>query len=188
MDSPDTEFNPQSDLLTGLIGRCTLQDQSAFVELYEATSTKLFGIALRILQREAWAEEALQEAFLKIWRNAHRYNHTLGRPMTWMINIVRNQALDHLRRSECRTANDHETMEAEPASDKNLHLDADTSDELRQLHKCMEGLKTDQQTSILMVYHQGYTAAEVSQLRGWALGTVKTWVRRGLQALRECMQ
>jgi RNA polymerase sigma-70 factor (ECF subfamily) len=188
MDSPDSNHNLQSERLIGLIGRCTMQDRQAFVELYEASSAKLFSIALRILQRRAWAEEALQEAYLKIWRNAHRYNHTLGRPMTWMINIVRNQSLDQLRRSECRTAHDHETMEIEPESDANLQLDADTSDELRLLHQCMEGLKSDQRTSILMVYHQGYSAAEVSQMRGWPVGTVKTWVRRGLQVLRECMQ
>jgi RNA polymerase sigma-70 factor (ECF subfamily) len=188
MDSPDCNENPQSERLVCLIGRCALQDRQAFVELYEASSAKLFAISLRILKREAWAEEALQEAYLKIWRNASRYNHTLGRPMTWMINIVRNQSLDQLRRSECRTASDHETMEVEPPSDANLQLDADTSDELRLLQKCMEGLKRDQRTSILMVYHQGYSAAEVSQQHGWPVGTVKTWVRRGLQVLRECMQ
>src|SRR3546814_9855681 len=88
--------------LSQLLARCSLGDQAAFAGLYEATSAKLFGVALRILRREAWAEEALQEAYVKIWRHAESYNPERGRPMTWMINVVRNQALDLLRRGDYR--------------------------------------------------------------------------------------
>src|SRR3546814_9006209 len=88
--------------LSQLLARCSLGDQAAFAGLYEATSAKLFGVALRILRREAWAEEALQEAYVKIWRHAESYNPARGRPMTWMINVVRNQALDLLRRGDYR--------------------------------------------------------------------------------------
>src|SRR3546814_17480087 len=84
--------------LSQLLARCSLGDQAAFAGLYEATSAKLFGVALRILRREAWAEEALQEAYVKIWRHAESYNPPSGRPMTWMINVVRNQARARMRR------------------------------------------------------------------------------------------
>src|SRR3546814_13216041 len=92
--------------LSQLLARCSLGDQAAFAGLYEATSAKLFGVALRILRREAWAEEALQEAYVKIWRHAESYNPARGRPLTSMNNIVRNQAPALMRRCDYRDSED----------------------------------------------------------------------------------
>src|SRR3546814_15853808 len=105
--------------LSQLLARCSLGDQAAFAGLYEATSAKLFGVALRILRREAWAEEALQEAYVKIWRHAESYNPARGRPMTWMINVVRNQALDLLRRGDYRAREE----EGDPDKDRRMSPD-----------------------------------------------------------------
>src|SRR5688572_19472142 len=96
------QLNKNANNLQDLIARCALRDQAAFVALYEATSANLYGIALRILKTRHWAEEVLQEGFVKIWQHARDYDQNRGAPMTWMINIIRNQALDLRRRADFR--------------------------------------------------------------------------------------
>lgn len=174
-------------MLADLLARCALRDQRAFVALYEATSAKLFGVVLRILGREAWAEEALQEAYLKIWNGAGSYNAARGRPMTWMINIARHQALDLTRRAEFRRSEPNVPLDENlPASGTPLQA-TETHSELRRLTHCMETLADNQRECILLVYHQGFTPTEVAHRRSWPVGTVKTWIRRGLERVRTCL-
>jgi RNA polymerase sigma-70 factor, ECF subfamily len=183
-------YNPpqfDQDQLLQLISRCTLKDQKSFQELYQLTSAKLFGIALRILKHKPHAEEALQEAYLKVWRNAGNYNSNSGKPMTWLISIVRNQSLDMLRASSSRQEDAHEEFHDEIEDSLNLSRDIETSEELNHLLHCMKSLTENQQKCLLMVYHQGYTSAEVSAWGNWPLGTVKSWLRRGLASIRGCV-
>jgi RNA polymerase sigma-70 factor (ECF subfamily) len=177
-----------SDQLGHLLSRCSLGDQAAFAELYGATSAKLFGIALRILRREPWAEEALQEAYVKIWRHADSYNPGRGRPMTWMINIVRNQSLDLLRRADYRVREE----EWSPEKDERMSADnpaalAETSQEMQRVLGCLGLLGEEQRDCILLSYHQGLTPTEVATRLKRPVGTVKTWIRRGLIRVRECL-
>ncbi|MGD1877410.1 MAG: sigma-70 family RNA polymerase sigma factor [Kiloniellaceae bacterium] len=183
-----TAARDASDQLGQLLSRCSLGDQAAFGELYEATSAKLFGIALRILRREAWAEEALQEAYVKIWRYADSYNPGRGRPMTWMINVVRNHALDLLRRADYRAKEE----EWNPDRDQRMSTDnpatlAETSQEMQRVLGCLGLLGEEQRDSILLSYHQGLTPTEVAGRLKRPVGTVKTWIRRGLIKVRECL-
>lgn len=177
-----------SNRLAQLIGRCALRDQQAFVALYQATAAKLFGIVLRILKSEARAEEALQEIYLKIWNAAGSYHAGRGRPMTWMINIARNQALDLRRAAVSRHEEQHEALEFDLASDADPMHDSETAAALARLQHCLDALSADQQACLLLVYHQGYTPSEVARHRKWPLGTVKTWLRRGLMSLRDCLK
>lgn len=177
------------DELGRLLSRCSLGDQAAFAALYNATSAKLYGIALRILRREAWAEEALQEAYVKIWRHAESYNPARGRPMTWMINVVRNQALDLLRRA------DYRAQEEEWNPDKDLRMSAEnpaalaeTSQEMQRVLGCLGLLDEEQRDSILLSYHHGLTPTEVAERLKRPVGTVKTWIRRGLLKVRDCLE
>lgn len=177
-----------SDHLSQLLARCSLGDQAAFTGLYEATSAKLFGVALRILRREAWAEEALQEAYVKIWRHAESYNPARGRPMTWMINVVRNQALDLLRRGDYRAREE----EWDPDKDRRMSTDnpaalAETSQEMQRVLGCLGLLGEEQRDCILLSYQQGLTPTEVAGRLQRPVGTVKTWIRRGLIKVRECL-
>jgi RNA polymerase sigma-70 factor (ECF subfamily) len=176
------------DQLLQLISRCALKDQESFKALYQLTSAKLFGVALRILKQEPKAEEALQESYFKIWHNAAAYNNSRGRPMTWMINIVRNQSLDMLRASASRQESDHTELTHELEEDLGQSDNLEISDELKRLLDCMKSLTEDQQKCLLMVYHQGYTPSEVSDKGRWPLGTVKTWLRRGLASIRGCLK
>ncbi|MCC5809008.1 MAG: sigma-70 family RNA polymerase sigma factor [Ectothiorhodospiraceae bacterium] len=178
----------EPDPLPDLLARCVLRDQTAFAALYQATSAKLYGIILRILKRESWAEEALQETYLKIWNGASGYSAVRGRPMTWMISIARNQALDYVRRSEYRASGEEtELSDTLPGADS-PHQAAEISHELERLRRCLAQLSDDQRACFLLVYHEGFTPMEVAGLRQWPLGTVKTWIRRGLQRLKACLE
>lgn len=178
-----------AERLQHLLARCALRDRAAFLALYEATSANLFGIALRILKKRHWAEEVLQESFVKIWQHAGGYDANRGAAMTWMINIVRNQALDLRRRADFRSQ-----LNALPADE--VLADSETgpadnveaSAQLERLRRCLQRLGEDQRATVLMVHHEGYTPNEVAQKKHIPIGTVKTWIRRGLVRLRECMR
>ena len=185
MADDDPERNRQA--LTELLARCALRDRTAFLSLYQATSAKLFGVAIRILKGEAWAEEAVQEAFLKVWRNARQYDPTRGTPMTWMINVVRNEALDLRRSAQFRHAQQAVELDDGLPADAGPLEATETDSALERLRRCMQPLAKEQRACILLVYHQGFTPTEVSRRNGWPLGTVKTWIRRGLERIRTCM-
>ena len=178
-----------SDELGDLLARCSLGDQSAFGALYQATSAKLYGIALRILRREAWAEEALQEAYMKIWRHAESYNPARGRPMTWMINVVRNQSLDLLRRADYRAQEEEWSPDKDQRmSAENPAAQAETSQEMQRVLACLGLLGEEQRDCILLSYHHGLTPTEVAARLERPVGTVKTWIRRGLIKVRDCLE
>lgn len=177
-----------SDRLIVLLQQCAAEDQRAFDSLYHAVAPKLYGVALRILRRDSWAEEALQDAFVNIWRHAGRYDSALGRPMTWMINIVRNRALDMLRSATYR----NDEVEWSAHDDRRLSGDnpltmTETNQELARVMRCMAELTEPQRRCIVLMYHRGYTAVEAAARLAIPVGTVKTWTRRGLIAIRECL-
>src|SRR3954468_11771902 len=108
----------ESDSLSAMLAQCALRDQAAFARLYQLTSAKLFGVALRIVRRQDWAEEVLQEAYVNIWNHASDYAAARSQPLTWMTSIVRNRALDWLRRPhEEDTSENYEQMIAELKTD-----------------------------------------------------------------------
>lgn len=183
-----TASEDASDELGRLLSRCGLGDQTAFAALYDATSAKLYGVALRILRREAWAEEALQEAYVKIWRHAESYNPARGRPMTWMINVVRNQALDLLRRADYRAQEEEWNPDKDQrVSTENPAVLAETSQEMQRVLGCLGLLGEEQRDCILLSYYRGLTPTEVADRLQRPVGTVKTWIRRGLIKVRECL-
>lgn len=191
----DREADSENNDLAVLIGRCALRDQRAFLGLYDATSAKLFAVILRILKKEHWAEEVLQDVFLKVWQAADSYNGGRGRPMTWLINIARNRAIDFLRGAEhaaARRADPLDEVGDTPDEGLTAALDplraVETGAEMTRLAECLKAITAEARECILMVYHQGYTPTEVSARRNHPIGTVKTWLRRGLQQLRGCMQ
>ena len=176
--------------LNNLLGRSALRDRAAFSALYQATSANLFGVALRIVRKRQWAEEVLQEAFVKIWNHASSYDAARGTPMTWMINVVRNQAFDMKRRADIRAELNAVPVDDDllPASEDNPAERTAVEDDLVRLQRCLGQLVDEQRQCMLLVYHEGYTLAEIAERRHLPLGTVKTWVRRGLIRVRECMK
>lgn len=180
---------PTNEELAALLARCALSDQRAFGTLYQATSAKLFGVAVRITRRRDWAEEVLQESFVKIWHHAGNYDTSKSAPMTWMTAIVRNRALDWLRRPrEVQASEALEIFMASvpdegPGPEELAVLSARSG----KLHECLEQLGDDQKRSIMLAFFNGLSHGELAEQMGKPLGTVKTWVRRGLDRLRQCL-
>ena len=159
-------------------------DAAAFRALYNAAAPKLFGFALRILRKRELAEEALQEGFVAIWHAAPDYQAGLAAPLTWMAAIVRNKALDILRRTD-------NTMELD---DTLLRDDASTpaeasemSSDARALAACMARLEGLHRQAIGLAFFHDLSHSEVAQRMSLPVGTVKTWIRRGLERLRLCL-
>ncbi|HSS45982.1 MAG TPA: sigma-70 family RNA polymerase sigma factor [Burkholderiales bacterium] len=163
-------------------------DQAAFANLYRQTSAKLFGVALRILKREEWAEEVLQDSFVNIWKHAAEYTAPKSAPMTWMTSIVRNRALDLLRRPGLEVAQEDNSL-IEDFGDGaqgpvELLLQSNAADALA---RCMQQLEARQRQSIMLAFYHGLTHAELAKHLRQPLGTVKTWIRRGLERLKRCL-
>jgi len=176
--------------LAELLSQCGLKNQLAFKELYDLTSSKLFGVALRILRRQDWAEEALQESYVNIWNHAADYAVSKSAPLTWMTSIVRNRCLDWLRRPQQEATGDEYEIAVEAWQDENPgpvdQLIA--SGDAAALARCLQELDGRQRQSIMLAFFHGMSHAEVAGHMKQPLGTVKTWVRRGLERLKGCLE
>jgi RNA polymerase sigma-70 factor, ECF subfamily len=175
--------------LAALLARCGVGDQRALAELYRLTSPKLFGVALRILRREGWAEEVLQESFVNIWNHAAEYAAAKSQPLTWMTSIVRNRSLDWLRRPRQEdTSKDYDLLVENLRDDAAGPLEQLTqSAEARALARCLRELDSWQRQSIVLAFQHGLTHSEIAARVQQPLGTVKTWIRRGLERLKACL-
>jgi RNA polymerase sigma-70 factor, ECF subfamily len=190
MTSSDSSLR-SNDPLRLLLAACAQADKSALADLYRLTSPKLFSLLLRILKRQDWAEETLQEGFINIWRHAGEYDPQKGSPFTWMASIVRHRALDLLRRTKRETILGSERDEGiqgpvdeNPSPLENLVHSREAS----ALKRCLEELQEEQRRSIVSAYYQGLTHEELADRMKKPLGTVKTWIRRGLERLRKCLE
>jgi len=185
-----SSIDPQQ--LRTLLAAVSRKDSAAFRSLYEATSPKLFGFALRILNKKELAEEVLQESFVSIWNNAGGYQAGLAAPMTWMTTIVRNRAFDTLRRIDAAVEIDADTFDkdvmhalesTEPGPLEALQLSADA----KALAQCFSRLEGLHRQAIALAFYHDLSHSEVAEQMKLPLGTVKSWVRRGLERLRTCL-
>jgi RNA polymerase sigma factor (sigma-70 family) len=184
-DQPDAE-------LMALLDRVAGRDEAALKTLYDLTSGKLYGLALRVLGRNEWAEDALQDTFLQIWRSAPDYRASLSPPMAWLGLIVRSRSLDLLRRRKAER--EHLSDELDDAMADTLAGDSpnpmDTSLASQQawaLHQCLTRLENRQREVVSLAYLRDLSHGELAEQLKLPLGTVKTWIRRGLDQLRACM-
>ena len=175
------------------LSRVALGDRAAFARVYQATSAHLFGVALRILNRRDAAEDVLQEAFVSVWHHAGSYQAATSQPMTWLISIVRNRALDVVRSAAVR----HETEMPVNAEGEELELEGSGPGPLAMLTKatdamairgCMDELDASHRQCLALAYYQGMSHSEVAQHLQAPLGSVKAWVRRGLDRLKKCVE
>jgi RNA polymerase sigma factor (sigma-70 family) len=178
--------------LMDLLDRIAVRDEAALKALYEHASSKLYGLAVRVVGNREWAEDVLQEAFMTIWRAAADYRASLSPPMAWLGLIVRSRGLDFLRR---RTADrSGVTQELDEVLADTLEGDApnpmDTTHASQQawaLHQCMARLDQRQREVVSLAYLRDLSHSELAEQLKLPLGTVKTWIRRGLEQLRVCM-
>jgi RNA polymerase sigma-70 factor (ECF subfamily) len=181
--------DPLAERLAGLLAQCALKNQRAFADLYALTSSKLFGVALRILRRQDWAEEVLQECYVNIWNHAGDYAVARSAPLTWMTSIVRNRALDWLRRPQSEATGEEYEIAVESWQDERAgpleRLMA--AGEAGALADCLAQLEAKQRQSIVLAFFHGLSHSELASHMKQPLGTVKTWVRRGLERLKGCL-
>jgi RNA polymerase sigma-70 factor (ECF subfamily) len=187
-----TDFSNDPQQLRSWLAGAAGRDAQAFRSLYNATSPKLFGYALRILHKRELAEEVLQESFVSIWNSARGYQSQLAAPMTWMAAIVRNKAFDALRRSDDTVEIDVDTFDSrimqalqDPAATpiEALQLSGDA----KALAHCMSMLEGLQRQVIGMAFYHDLSHSEVAQRMAIPIGTVKTWIRRSLERLKTCL-
>lgn len=173
--------------LSALLARVALADRAAFNSLYESTASKLFAVSIRILGSRAEAEEALQETFVKIWNRARDYSPTGASPMPWLISIARNTAIDHRRRRREAETGDAEidaAADGAPTPEDTALLSSDVA----RLYVCLEELEEGRAALIKRAYYTGCTYAELAATTKTPIGTVKSWIRRSLMKLRECLE
>jgi len=177
-----------ADPLVALLGACAHGDRTAFEQLYRQTSAKLFGIALRIVRQEGLAEDVLQECYIRIWNRAGDYREGLAAPMTWMASIVRNRSLDWLRRANPEVIDvDGEIIEGVASDGPGPLAALEQSRDGATLARCLGELESKQRQAILLAFHGGLSHSELAAQLRQPLGTVKTWVRRGLARLKTCL-
>jgi RNA polymerase sigma-70 factor (ECF subfamily) len=162
-------------------------DRQAFAALYRATSSKLFGTILRILNDRALAADVLQEVYVKIWRHAATFDASKAAPATWMNAIARNRALDEARKRKPPTL-DPEAEELHLAAPEQDPLAGrDRKEELRRLLGCLDGLDAERRRIVVLAYCEGLSREELSARFAHPTATIKTWLRRSLAQLRECL-
>lgn len=180
-----TEIHQDSNL-DDLLYRCALHDVKALSRLYELTSAKLFALSLKIVTRQDIAEDVLQDSFINIWNKADQFRGDKGGAMSWLVGIVRNKAIDWIRKNPLgREVSDDVLLEVQDHSAK---PDEFFSGDTQALIDCMDDLDDSQRDAISTVYYQGLTHNEYSSKSGHPIGTIKSWIRRGLQALKRCLE
>lgn len=175
-----------SDDLVKLLARAANRESDAFAALYHSTSAKLFGIILRILRQQEAAEEILQDVYLKIWERASDFDRSKASPITWMATIARNRALDEVRKRKIPAASDADISEvADPQKQPSERLEI--SQELRLLEACLDGLDKQKTIAIKLAYLDGMSRQELAEYLDQPVGTIKSWLHRGLKQLKDCL-
>jgi len=188
--SPDS--SERSARLAALLSRVAMADQRAFEALYGLTSAHLYAVALRIVKEPSAAEEILQEAYVSVWHHAGSYDAARSQPITWLVSIVRNRCLDQLRRRDLDTVS--LTTEDEDAPELDIADEGPSPADLllrgaeaHSVRECVETLDAGQKQAIALAFYQGLSHAELARHMKQPLGTIKSWVRRGLERLKRCL-
>jgi RNA polymerase sigma-70 factor (ECF subfamily) len=172
--------------IAALIARCSLSDRKAFSLLYQRTSAKLFGVVLRILKNRAEAEEAIQEVYIKIWQRSDRFVAGQYSPISWLVASARNHALDMVRARRPVGDDLDAVMEIADAGPSPERL-AQASEDGERIETCLATLEPDRAEAVRGAYLDGYSYDELAQRFSVPLNTMRTWLRRSLIKLRECL-
>src|SRR5512139_3201220 len=188
----------RSHELAQLMSHAALGDRAAFARLYDLTSPQLFAVVLRIQRDRALAEDLLQEVYVNVWRSIGSFDAAQSQPMTWLTSIARNRAIDSLRRAQTQPVVQSVHRDDD---DDGADLDQQVADEApgplellsqagdaRRLDTCMKGLTAPQRQSVALAFFDGLSHAEVATHLRQPLGTVKSWVRRALLSLKDCLE
>lgn len=181
-----TSGGPRAELVA-VLGAISSGDREALSTLYTRTSAKLYGICLRVLGNESEAQDVLQEVYVTAWRKAGQFDPGKASPITWLAVLARNKAIDQLRRR--RPSADGLDAAAEVVDSSPSAFDiAQQKQERSRLDQCLEELDEQPRAMIRSAFLDGATYPELAQRAGVPLGTTKSWIRRGLQRLKGCLE
>lgn len=172
------------DGIADLLQQCAAQDRTAFRKLYSQSSSKLFGLLIRILGDRAEAEDALQEVFTRVWLKAARFDGTRGTGMAWLVALARNHAIDRLRARPQSTGELPEEI-ADDSLRPETRLIA--NGELARMASCFDQLESDRAQAVRGAYLQGLSYTDLAARFDVPLNTMRTWLRRSLLSLRDCL-
>jgi len=173
--------------LVWLLAALAKGDEAALERLYRATRPKLYGVVLRILRRADLADEVMQETYLKVWSSAGQFDPGACSPVTWMIAIARNRAIDLVRRKqETSTEEEPEVMEVAAAGPDPL-AGREMNEAFKRLLACMGRLDEERRRLVLLAYYSGWSRDQLAKKLDIPVNTIKTWLRRSLLEIRGCM-
>lgn len=178
-----------ADDFAAALGACARGDRKGLRFIFDTEAGRLIAVAQRIVRRRDLAEEVVQEAFIRIWKSAHQYTPERGSARGWIYAIVRNRALNMLRdgKREDLVTDEHLDMLQEAQHVEHIMASWHRLDQNARLRECLSTLEETRRKGILMAYVGGYTHGEIAGRLKLPLGTTKSWIRRGLSSLRECM-
>lgn len=179
MNQGDTELNE-------LLGRVALRDRAAFAALYQLAAPKLFGICIRILKDRAEAEDALQEIFIKIWHTADRFLPDISSPLAWLCTVARNHSIDLLRARK-PGGGDLDSAESLADAGPSPEQQAVIRSEGRRITVCLNELQPPRADAVRRAYVDGDSYIELAERFDVPLNTLRSWLRRSLIQLRECL-
>jgi RNA polymerase sigma-70 factor (ECF subfamily) len=177
-----------SPSLEALLAQVALGNREAFGQLYRGTANRLFGICVRVLNQRAEAEDALQDVYTAIWRKAAQFDPAKASALSWLAMIARNKAIDRLRALPMQQGRDSVELAAQvvdPAASPPQQVQ--TATERAQLEHCLERLEPKRRSLIRAAFFDGLTYEELAHKIEAPLGSIKSWIRRGLLQLRECL-
>lgn len=174
------------DEIEEMIARVAMRDRSAFASLYDATSAKLFGVCIRVLNNRSEAEEVLQDVYVRIWDKADSYAVTGHSPMTWLITVARNLSIDRLRKRKRLTGDLDEAADI-PDNRPGPEAAVIARSERAAIDNCLDELDADRRDAVKRAYLDGDTYKELAQRYDVPLNTIRTWLRRSLMRLRDCL-
>ena len=170
------------------LAKTGMEDRAAFRDVYALTSAKLFGICLRICVDRSAAEDVLQDVYVIIWKRAGAYDPCLGSPITWLATIARNRAIDWQRSRKQRGAVPLDDAPDLPDTKANAEAVLLLDEASRRVHTCLAELESRQGNAIRNAFFYGHTYAQLAERNNVPLGTMKSWIRRGLRQMRESLE
>lgn len=186
--SPDEATPDSGPDLPDLLRRCGRGDEAAFARLYDATSARAYGMALRVVRDPAQAEEVAQEAFLEIWRTASRYDSDRGSALSWLLTITHRKAVDRVRSAEASSRRDTSYHQHnQPVEHDSTAEAVQVSLDAHRVRGALATLTDVQREAVGLAYFGGYTHTEVASMLDLPLGTAKTRIRDGLIRLRDTL-
>ncbi|MBD8637240.1 sigma-70 family RNA polymerase sigma factor [Stenotrophomonas sp. 169] len=188
MPQLDAHDGADARRLDALLEQVAAQDRPAFDALYQQSAGRLFAICLRLLRDRGEAEDVLQEVFVTVWHKAPRFDRSKASAMTWLSMLARNRAIDRLRAAPPRALDDVSIAEELPDGDLQPAQLAEHNDESARLTACLQALEPRRRSLIRAAFLDGASHDELARRLATPLGTVKSWIRRGLSQLRVCLE